>query len=287
MLELTSSQTNSKSRQQLERKLFLDAVMLRYGYDFSQYADNMLIRRLEIFKSHFHTEHLTDIIPKIIDDHKILQQLINTLSISVTEFFRDPKFYREFKLKVVPTLATYPYISVWCAGCATGEEAYSWAILLDECNLLNRAMIYATDINKDVISRAKKGIYDLKIYESAAYNYSESGGDRSFDDYCHKTSSQFVMSPRLSKKICFTSHNLVHDGIFAEISVVSCRNVLIYFEHELKNKILSLFSGSLMDRGYFCTGESESLRTVDSLNDFELISSQHNIYRKSNESDYL
>lgn len=268
------------SVEQIEMDLLLEAVMRRYGYDFRQYSEKVLRRRLNLFRVHCKAQHLSETLPLLLRDNEMMHQLLLTMSVTVTEFFRDPEFFAAFKKQVVPLLRTYAFISLWCAGCSSGEEAYSWAILLEEEGLLERSRIYATDINNHVLQEGRSGVYSQDQYSKACENYLLMGGKSSFDDYCRRSYGAFKMVGRLQKHITFARHNLVHDGVFGEMMVVSCRNVMIYFNAVLKKHSIELFSRSLCHQGFLCLGDSEAI-DPDHMNSLFLASDKrHRIYQK-------
>ena len=268
------------SVEQIEMDLLLEAVMRRYGYDFRQYSENVLRRRLNLFRVHCKAQHLSETLPFLLRDQELMHQLLLTMSVPVTEFFRDPEFFTAFRKQVVPILHTYAFISLWCAGCASGEEAYSWAILLEEEGLLERSRIYATDINSHVLQEGRSGVYSQDHYVKACENYQGMNGKRSFDDYCQRSYGAFKMAGRLQKHITFARHNLVHDGVFGEMVVVSCRNVMIYFNSELKKHSLELFSRSLCHQGFLCLGDTEAIDPEHINLFFQLSDRRHRIYQK-------
>lgn len=267
----------------IEMDLLLEAVTRRYGYDFSQYSSKMLHRRLNMFRNCYHAKNISELIPQLLYDQEVMGQLLRIISITVTEFFRDPKFFIAFKQQVVPLLHTYAFISLWCAGCASGEEAYSWAILLDEAGLLERSRIYATDINSNVLHEGREGIYSEEKYLKASSNYQLMGGKKCFDDYCRRSYGAIKMAERLQKHITFARHNLVHDGVFGEMTVVSCRNVMIYFGSPLKQRSMDLFYKSLCSQGFLCLGDSETIETTDFSSVFQSKDKSHRIYQKMRE----
>lgn len=266
--------------EQIEMDLLLEAVVRRYGYDFRQYSEKVLRRRLNLFRVQCKAHHLSETIPGLLRGRDLMQRLLLTMSVTVTEFFRDPDFFSAFRREVVPHLRTYAFISFWCAGCSSGEEAYSWAILLEEEGLLDRTRIYATDINNCVLEEGRAGIYNQDQYLKACENYRRMGGRRSFDDYCQRSYGACKMAIRLQKHITFARHNLVHDGVFGEMTTVSCRNVMIYFNAVLKQHSMELFHRSLCHQGFLCLGDSEAIDT-DLLNSlFQVREKRHRIYQK-------
>lgn len=268
---------------QIEMDLLLEAVTRRYGYDFSQYSNKMLRRRLTMFRNYYQVKTLSELIPLVLYDQEVMGQLLRIISITVTEFFRDPKFFMSFNQQVIPLLHTYAFISLWCAGCASGEEAYSWAILLDEAGLLERSRIYATDINSNALQEGREGIYSEENYLKANNNYRLMGGKKSFEDYCRRSYGAIKMADRLKKHITFARHNLVHDGVFGEMTVVSCRNVMIYFGSPLKQRSIDLFYKSLCSQGFLCLGDSETIETTDFSSVFQSKDKSHRIYQKIHE----
>lgn len=275
-----SSVKENIETEEIEMNLLLKAVYLKYGYDFSHYSKAHLKRRIiqRLKLSNLNT--ISELQNKILWDKKFYRAFLQDLSINVTEMFRDPEFYRAFKEKVIPALLTYPHIKVWHAGCSTGEEVYSLAIILEEANLLSRTRIYATDINKNVLEIAKQGIYSNKEMELYAENYIDSGGQGKLSDYYTSKYGSVIFDKSLSKNVVFADHNLVTDGIFAEVNLVFCRNVLIYFDKELQNKVLTLFTNSLIKRGFLCLGTKESLQFSDIADNYEIIDKKMKMYRK-------
>lgn len=266
--------------EQIEIDLLLEAVMRRYGYDFRQYSENVLRRRLNLFRVHCKAKYLSETLPRLLRDRELLHQLLLTMSVPITEFFRDPEFFAAFRKQVVPILHTYAFISLWCAGCASGEEAYSWAILLDEEGLLERSRIYATDINSHLLQEGRSGVYSQEQYVKACENYLAMGGKLGFDHYCQRSYGAFKMAGRLQKHITFARHNLVHDGVFGEMVVVSCRNVMIYFNAELKKHSIELFSRSLCHQGFLCLGDTEAIDPDHIHSFFQLSDKRQRIYQK-------
>lgn len=194
--------------------------------------------------------------------------------------FRDPSFYLALRKEVLPLLKSYPFIKIWHAGCSTGEEAYSMAILMAEEGLYEKARIYATDFNESVIKKAKTGAYPIDRVKAYAYNYQRSGGKESFADYYSASHKSVAMENFLKKNILFSDHNLVTDGVFGEMNLIMCRNVLIYFNRDLQNRVFKLFSESLSDSGFLCLGSKESIRFSEYSDEFEDVTKHEKIYRK-------
>lgn len=267
--------------QDIEMNLLLQAVHLKYGYDFSNYSKTHLKRRIlhRLVMSGLNT--ITEMQNKILWDKEFYLVFLQDLSINVTEMFRDPEFYSIFRKKIIPNLSTYAHIKIWHAGCATGEEVYSLAIILKEENILHKTQIYATDFNKRVLELAKQGIYSKKEMDLHSRNYIESGGKGQLSDYYTSKYGSVLFDKSLSKNIVFADHNLVTDGVFAEVHLVFCRNVLIYFNKTLQNRVLGLFTNSLTNRGILCLGTKESIRFTDYEDKFEVVDKKYKIYKKA------
>ena len=264
----------------IEMALFLEAIFERYGYDFRCYARASIERRIRQLLQKSGCNTISEMIPKLLHNESFLEQLLQWFSITVTEMFRDPLMYRCIREQVVPLLKTYPFIKIWHAGCATGEEAYSLAILLKEEGLLNKATIFATDFNDFALDKAKYGIYDLDNIKQFTRNYQQAGGTRSFSEYYHAHYESMAINQSLKRNITFANHNLVTDSVFGDMHLILCRNVLIYFDKELKNRVLNLFSDSLVRGGYLCLGSKESLQFSDVQDHFKAIDEKWRIYQK-------
>jgi chemotaxis protein methyltransferase CheR len=266
--------------EEIELKLLLETIFQKYGYDFMQYSEAHIKRRihnrmaLEGFKT------ISEIQNKVLEDKTFAAEILSDLSITVTEMFRDATFYLMLREKVIPILRTYPFIKIWHAGCATGEEAYSMAILLKEAGLLDRSTIYATDFNQRALDKAKEGIYSSKLIKDYTTNYQRAGGEESFSNYYTSSYDVAILDQSLKSKIVFANHNLVTDGVFAEVNLVLCRNVLIYFNKNLQDKVLKLFSESLVNGGILCLGSKESLRFSDVSGDFVELDKKERIFKK-------
>ena len=267
--------------QNIELDLLLQAVNMKYGYDFRNYSKAHLKRRIlqRLKLSGLNT--ISELQNKVLWDKEFYRIFLQDLSINVTEMFRDPDFYLSLRKKVISDLKTYAHIKVWHAGCSSGEEVYSLAIILKEEDLLQRTQIYATDINKSVLETARQGIYSNKEIELYSRNYLDSGGTGQLSDYYTSKYGSVLFDKSLSKNIVFADHNLVTDGVFAEVNLVFCRNVLIYFDKFLQNKVLKLFSDSLSKRGFLCLGTKESLKFTSLEDGFTVIDKKMKIYKKS------
>lgn len=264
----------------IEIPLFLEAIFQKYGYDFRDYSKAHIKRRLMHRMAVGKFSSVSQMQDKILREKNFFIELLEDLSINVTEMFRDPDFYSSFREHVVPNLRTYPFIKIWHAGCATGEEVYSLAILLKEEKLLDRCQIYATDFNRKVLEIAKQGIYPTQDIEKSKSNYNKAGGTGKFSDYYTLKYGSLKFDRELSKKVVFADHNLVTDGVFAEVNLILCRNVLIYFNRDLQNKVIDLFHKSLSSSGFLCLGTKESLRFTSSDDKFSDIDAQQKIFKK-------
>jgi len=241
----------------------LDAVYHEYGYDFRQYSEAHIRRRLTNHLTTAGFKTLPELQDRIVTDRGVAAKLLQSLSITVTEMFRDPVFYKTMREKVIPILKTYSFIKIWHAGCATGEEAYSMAILLKEEGLYERCTIYATDFNQYALNQAKEGIFSNDMIKAYTNNYQKAGGQEAFSDYYTSRYDRVIMDQSLKKNIVWANHNLVTDYVFAEMHMILCRNVLIYFNKDLQNRVQSLFFNSLTNGGILCLGIKESLRFSD------------------------
>ena len=265
---------------ELEISLLLEAVYLKYGYDFRQYSKAHIRRRIMNRMMLSGCDDVSQMLSKVLYDANFASQLLQDLSITVTEMFRDPGFYRSLRENVIPILKTYPFIKIWHAGCATGEEAYSMAIILQEEGLYDRTTIYATDFNQLVLNQAKEGIYSNKMMAEYTSNYQLSGGKESFSNYYSSSYDHVIMNQSLKRNIVWANHNLVTDGVFAEVHLILCRNVLIYFDTRLQNKVQKLFYDSFNNGGILCLGSKESLRFTDFSDIYTESDKQHRIFKK-------
>lgn len=264
----------------IEIKLLLEAIFLKYGYDFRNYSKAHIKRRILHRLTISDLKSISEIQNKVLNDKNFFELVLRDLSINVTEMFRDPSFYKYFREEVVPILKTYHYFKLWHAGCSTGEEVYSMAILLKEEGLIERAQIYATDFNNIVLQTAKEGIYPVNKIKEFTYNYQRSEGKNSFSDHYTAKYNSVILDKSLKKNIVFAEHNLATDSVFAEVNVVICRNVLIYFDKELQNRVFNLFEESLIKGGFLCLGSKENLRFSDSFKKFSIVSNSEKIYKK-------
>ncbi|WP_027183565.1 CheR family methyltransferase [Desulfovibrio inopinatus] len=261
-------------------KLIIEAIHLKYGYDFSQYSPAHTKRRLEHRLALSGFENYGQMLHEVITNESFFDELLLDLSINVTEMFRDPWFYKAVRETIVPHLETYPFFKVWHAGCSAGQEVYSMCILLEEEGLKDRAQIYATDFNSLILDKAKQGIYPADAIREYTSNYQKAGGKESFSDYYTAHYENVILKKSLKDKVLFSSHNLVTDGVFGEMNVIFCRNVLIYFNRDLQNRVLKLFHESLCPGGFLCLGSKESITFTDLVEAFEPVAPREKIYRK-------
>lgn len=264
----------------IEIDLLLEAICRRWGYDFRSYARASVERRVRQFLAGSGHSRISDMIGDVLGDEAFASRLIQYFSVTVTELFRDPFVFKAVRDQVVPLLRTWPHVKVWCAGCATGEEVYSLAILLKEEGLLEKATIYATDFNDASLERAGQGVYDADRIRDATRNYQQAGGSGSFSEYYHARYDAATLDASLRKRITFANHNLVTDGAFGEMHLVFCRNVLIYFDRELQNRALRLFAESLVHGGFLCLGTGEDLQFSEIHDEFEVVERKARIYKK-------
>jgi len=266
--------------EKIEIDLLLEAIYRRWGYDFRCYARASIERRTWQFLSRSGCASVTEMIQRVLHDREFFSQLARYFSITVTEMFRDPPFYQAVREQVIPLLRTWPHIKIWHAGCASGEEVYSLAIVLKEEGIYDRATIYATDFNDEALDRAREGIYQVGAMKEATRDYQLAGGKASLSEYYHARYDAVAMDNTLRERIVFSSHNLASDSAFGEMHLVFCRNVLIYFNRELQNRALGLFSESLVPGGYLCLGTKEQLQFTTASERFETVDSKANIYKK-------
>jgi chemotaxis protein methyltransferase CheR len=259
----------------------MEALYLKYGYDFRQYSEAHINRRVLNRMSLSGVESFSELKHLVLNDTLFAATLLQDLSITVTEMFRDPAFYQSLRQNVIPLLKTYPYIKVWHAGCSTGEEAYSMAILLHEEGLYDRTTLYATDFNQKALDKAKNGIYTIQQIKDYTGNYQLSGGKESFSNYYSAEYDHVIINNTIKKNIVWANHNLVTDSVFAEMHLVFCRNVLIYFDKNLQNKVQKLFYDSLIKGGILCLGIKESLKFTNYADKYREIDKQQRIYKKN------
>jgi chemotaxis protein methyltransferase CheR len=268
------------SLERLEIELLLEAVFRHYGHDFRSYAFSSLRRRL---RKRLEAEDLATfsaLQDRLLHDHDAMERLLRDLSVNVTGMFRDPSFFLSLRQNVVPILRTYPFVRIWHAGCASGEEVYALAIMLEEEGLYDRSRIYATDMNSDALEKAKAGIFPLARMREYTSNYLQAGGTRSFSEYYTANYDAALFDPKLRRNVLFAQHNLATDTSFSEFNLILCRNVLIYFDRTLKERVYKLFADSLASLGVLCLGRRESLRFTVVEAEYEEFDAKERIYRR-------
>jgi chemotaxis protein methyltransferase CheR len=264
----------------IEVRLLVEAVYLRYGQDFRDYALASLRRRVLQAQQRMGAASISALQERVLHDPDAFAQLMQYLTVPVSEMFRDPAYFLALRRLVVPVLRTYPSLKVWVAGCSTGEEAYSMAILLKEEGLLERTILYATDINHASLDQARKGIFSLEAMQGFTRNYQGAGGLRAFSDYYTAAYGGALFDKALRDSITFADHSLATDSVFSEMQLVSCRNVLIYFNRALQDRALGLFHDSLTHRGFLGLGSKETLDFSAYAARFEPVSRPDRLYRR-------
>jgi chemotaxis protein methyltransferase CheR len=264
----------------IELRLLLDAIYLKYHHDFRGYALASMRRRLRSALAEFGCASLSQLQDRILHDPAVFPKLLDFLTVTVSEMFRDPSYFRALREKVLPVLRTYPSLRIWVAGCATGEEAYSIAILLDEENLLGRSIVYATDINPHSLQDAQAGVYDASRLPAFSENYHKAGGRLSLSHYYTAQYGRARMSGPLRERIVFSDHSLATDSVFAEVQLVSCRNVLIYFTRDLQDRAVGLFHDALCRKGFLGIGSKESLRFSRHTDSFSTFVREERIFQR-------
>ena len=264
----------------IELPLLLEAIHLKYSYDFRRYALSSLKRRLEQALQDFGCRSLSALQERVLREPEVMRGLLARLTVQVSEMFRDPSFYRALREKVVPYLRTYPSLKVWIPGCATGEEVYSLAILLREEGLLDHTLIYATDINPEALRKAEAGIYQLDRIADFSKAYGEAGGRASLSDYYTAGYNAAVFDKTLRSGVLFSDHSLATDSVFAEVQLITCRNVLIYFDRVLQDRALALFRDSLCRKGFLGLGAKETLSFSTHAAEFAEFVREERIYQR-------
>ncbi|KGR78831.1 CheR family methyltransferase [Ureibacillus manganicus] len=277
---LTSELETNEELEKFEINLLVNGLFDWCGYDFRDYAYPSLRRRILHRVQAEKLATITELLNEILHDTECLNRLIDDLSINVTEMFRDPLFWKEFREKIVPFLRTFPSIRIWHAGCASGEEVYSMAILLKEVGLYDKTRIYATDFNPEILKTAKSGYYPLEKMKRYTQNYLQSGGEFEFSRYYKVTNSGVKFDTSLMKNVIYAQHNLVTDSSFNEFHVIFCRNVMIYFNKPLQQKVHGLFYDSLSMFGYLGLGDKETISFTEFENQFDSISFKQKLYQK-------
>jgi chemotaxis protein methyltransferase CheR len=265
---------------EIEFGLLIEAIYRLYHYDFREYASASLRRRLRAAMIRFECRTLSQLQDRVIHDPAVFRPLLDFLTVQVSEMFRDPGYFRALREQVIPVLRTYPSLKVWVAGCSSGEEAYSLAILLAEEDLLDKTILYATDINPQTLQVAAAGVYDLSRIAGFTANHHKSGARSSLSDYYTAAYGRAVFDKSLKEHIVFSDHSLATDSVFAEMQLVSCRNVLIYFNRKLQDRALGLFRDALCRQGFLGIGAKESLRFSSEADRFTNFVPEERIYQK-------
>ena len=271
---------NTNENEKIEFDLILEAIYQKYGYDFRNYAKASLRRRLRYRLSQSNLKTISEMQHKLLNDKGFFDTLLLDLTINVTEMFRDPSFFKALREIVISELKKQPFIKVWHAGCSSGEEIYSTAILLKENGMYESSLIYATDTNEMVLDKAKSGIFPIEKMKDFTVNYRKAGGLASFADYYTARYDNAIMDNSLKKNIVFSNHNLVTDSVFGEMDLIMCRNVLIYFNRELQDRVFRLFMDSLRPGGFLCLGSKETIRFSSFSENFENVIEKERVYRR-------
>jgi chemotaxis protein methyltransferase CheR len=264
----------------IELQLLLEGVFRHYGFDFREYAPASLKRRVWRRVNAEKAETISGLLERVLHDPDVMERLLLDLSINVTAMFRDPTFYLALREKVVPLLRTYPFTRIWVAGCSTGEEVYSLAILLTEEGVYDRTRIYATDINEAVLERARAGVFPIDKMREYTENYIRAGGKRSFSEYYLAKYEGALFERTLTENVVWAPHNLVQDHAFNEFNLILCRNVMIYFDRPLQNRVHELFYGSLERFGILALGHKESIRFTGFEDRYDELDANEKLYRK-------
>ncbi len=270
----------TQSIDDIETNLLLEGIRQRYGHDFRHYSRPSLKRRLEQALTRLGCPDLSNLQGRVLRDPPLFSALLQVITVGTSEMFRDPLYFVALRDEVLPVLLTYPSRKLWVAGCSTGEEVYSLCILLEESGLLERSVVYATDINPASIDTASRGIFRLADMAKNTRNYQRAGGRRSFSDYYTIAYESAIFDRRLARNVVFSDHDLATDATFAEVQLVSCRNVLIYFDRPLQDRALGLFRDSLSPRGFLGLGSHETLRLSSHDAEFESVAPAARLFRK-------
>lgn len=264
----------------IEIKLLLEAIFHKYHYDFRGYSMASIKRRLKMALDYFDCQSYSMLQDKVLHDASILPKLLSYLTVQVSELFRDPHYFKTLREKVVPHLRTYPSLKIWVAGCSNGEELYSFVILFREEGLEDRTMFYATDINPEALKKAEAGVYELDRIQLFTENHQKSGGKSSLSDYYTAAYGGATFNKSLRDRVVFSDHSLATDEVFAEVQLISCRNVLIYFDRALQDRAIGLFNDALSRKGFIGLGTKESLRFSKYSEEFADFARDERIYQK-------
>ncbi len=272
--------TGAEELTDLEIDLFLEALFRRYQHDFRAYARPTLRRRLAQAMSSLQCESLSILQHRLLRDPALLTPVLGYLTVQVSDLFRDPGYHAALRSKVLPVLQTYPSLKIWIAGCSGGEEVYSLAILLEEEGLASRTLIYATDVSMQALRTAELGVYPIERAQDFSRNYQLAGGKRSLSDYYTAAYDGIAFDRRLRQNVVFSDHSLATDSVFAEVQLVACRNVLIYFEPPLRDRALGLFHSALVRRGFLALGAKENLRSSQYKDHFKEVDREQRLYER-------
>lgn len=270
----------AEKTEEIEFRLFLEAIFRKFHYDFRGYSMASLRRRLFQARQQFGCTSFSQLQDRALNDPTVFPRLLSYLTVQVSELFRDPSYFKAIRETVVPHLKTYPSIKVWVAGCSAGEELYSLAILFREEGLEERSLFYGTDINTEALAKAEAGVYELERIPQFTRNHQLAGGKGSLSDYYTANYGAAILDKSLRRRAVFSDHSLVADSVFAEVQLVSCRNVLIYFDRELQDRAIGLFKDSLVRKGFLGIGAKENLRFSRHAEAFEEFSREDRIYQK-------
>lgn len=268
------------STEDIELRLLVEALYLRYSYDFRDYAQASLRRRVHVALAQSGCPTISALQDRVMHDPAAFAQLLQALTIPVSSMFRDPEYFLALRRQVVPVLRTYPSVKIWVAGCSTGEEVWSMAILLREEGLLERSILYATDINPASLDKARQGIFAMDQLQAYTANYQAAGGTRAFSSYYTAAYDGALFDRSLCENVTFADHSLSTDSVFAETHLVSCRNVLIYFNRALQDRAFGLFHESLCHRGFLGLGAKETVDFSSWAAQFEPLARRERIFRK-------
>jgi chemotaxis protein methyltransferase CheR len=263
-----------------ELELLLEAIYHRYQHDFRHYALASLRRRVQQAMQRFDCRSVSQLQDRVLHEPDVFGHMLEFLTVQVTEMFRDPQYFLALRTEVVPFLRTFPSVKVWIAGCSSGEEVLSAAIVLAEEGLLERSLVYATDINPGALDAAKAAVYPTERIAQFSANYLAAGGTRSLADYYHADYGSAVFDRSLRSRVLYADHSLATDAVFSEVHFVSCRNVLIYFDRSLQDRALTLFRDALVHRGYLGLGSKESLHFSTLAGSFDEVPGRQRLYRK-------
>jgi len=267
-----------------EVDILLNDLIQNYGYDFTAYSPASLKRRINRLFILDRFPSFAEYRYRLKSDPEYMKRFVEQITVTVTEMFREPAFYKTLRQEVLPSLGTYPFIRIWHAGCSTGEEVYSMAILLKEAGLFHKSLLYATDINPEALQKAEAGVYAVDRMQEFTRNYQAAGGTASLSDYYTAAYNRAVFDKSLRRNVVFSDHSLVTDSVFAEVQFISCRNVMIYFNQNLQNRVITLFRESLCPRGFLGLGAKETLRFSKHVDAFRLVDRKMRIYQKQEES---